>query len=66
MKKEYISPEAIVIKIQTMGMLAVSGFDEVIDSTTPIDAGNMLGHEFEFDFGDDFNVSEAFKDDFSE
>jgi len=60
MKKEYISPEAIAIKIQTMGMLAVSGFEEVLDETTPIDTGDMLGHEDAFDF------SEAFKDDFSE
>lgn len=58
MKKEYISPEAIAIKIQTMGMLAVSGFDEVIDETTPIDAGDMLAPEEEFDFEDDFEYDE--------
>lgn len=58
MKKEYISPEAIAIKIQTMGMLAVSGFDEVIDDTTPINAGDMLAPEEEFDFEDDFEFDE--------
>lgn len=58
MKKEYISPEAIAIKIQTMGMLAVSGFEEVIDETTPIDAGDLLAPEEQFDFEDDFEFDE--------
>ena len=59
MKKEYISPEAIAIKIQTMGMLAVSGFEDVIDETTPIDAGDLLAPEEEFDFEeDDFVIEE--------
>ena len=63
MKKEYISPEAIAIKIQTAGMLAVGGFDEVIDTTTPpIDAGDMLAPENDFDFDefaeDDFEFEE--------
>lgn len=62
MKKEYISPEAIAIKIETMGMLAVSGFDEVVDTTTPIDAGDMLAPENDFDFDefaeDDFDFEE--------
>ena len=59
MKKEYISPEAIAIKIQTMGMLAVSGFEEVIDESTPIDAGDLLAPEEEFDFEeDDFVIEE--------
>ena len=59
MKKEYISPEAIAIKIQTMSMLAVSGFEEVIDESTPIDAGDMLAPEEEFDFEeDDFVIEE--------
>ena len=58
MKKEYISPEAIAIKIQTMGMLAVSGFEEVIDTSDPIDAGDMLAPEEEFDFEDDFEFEE--------
>ena len=59
MKKEYISPEAIAIKIQTMGMLAVSGFEEVIDTSDPIDAGDLLAPEEEFDFEeDDFVIEE--------
>lgn len=58
MKKEYISPEAIAIKIQTMGMLAVSGFEEVIDESTPIDAGDLLAPEEEFDFEDDLEFDE--------
>lgn len=59
MKKEYISPEAIAIKIQTMSMLAVSGFEEVIDESTPIDAGDLLAPEEEFDFEeDDFVIEE--------
>ena len=60
MKKEYISPEAIAIKIQTMGMLAVSGFDNVIDPSDPdpIDAGDLLAPEEEFDFEDDFEFEE--------
>jgi len=63
MKKEYISPEAIAIKIQTMGMLAVSGFDDAINPSDPnpiTDVNDMLAPENNFDF------SEAFKDDFSE
>ena len=62
MKKEYISPEAIAIKIQTMGMLAVSGFNEEIDNDNPINPGDMLAPEFDdsfdFNFDDDFNFSE--------
>lgn len=61
MKKEYISPEAIAIKIETMGMLAVSGFDEVVDTTTPIDAGDMLAPEDNYDFSefeDDYDFDE--------
>ena len=57
MKKEYISPEAIAIKIETTGMLAVSGFEEVIDSGNPINAGDMLGNEFTFE-EDNFDFSE--------
>ena len=62
MKKEYISPEAIAIKIQTMGMLAVSGFDNVIDPTPDpseeLGSGDMLAPEEEFDFEDDYNFDE--------
>ena len=62
MKKEYISPEAIAIKIQTMGMLAVSGFDNVIDPNPDpleeIGSGDLLAPEEEFDFEDDFEFDE--------
>ena len=59
MKKEYMSPEAIAIQIQTAGMLAVSGFDEVVDTSDPIDAGDLLAPEEEFDFEeDDFVIEE--------
>ena len=62
MKKEYISPEAIAIKIQTAGMLAVSGFSETLDDSNPIDSGDLLGKEFTFeddtfDFGEDDQFS---------
>lgn len=54
MKKEYISPEAIAIKIQTTGMLAVSveGFKSniVTEEPTPItDPGQILGREFDME-----------------
>lgn len=58
MKKEYISPEAIAIKIQTAGMLAVSGFEEIIDSGNEIsNPGDLLGNEFTFE-DDNFDFSE--------
>ncbi len=53
MKKEYISPKAIAVKIQTTGMLAVSGFNNtlVVDDPNPITSDtDILGREFEFDF----------------
>ncbi len=51
MKKEYISPKAIAIKIQTMGMLAVvSGFNEAIDTETSINnSEEILGREFDME-----------------
>ncbi len=52
MKKEYISPEAIAIKIQTTGMLAVSveGFKSNIVTEEPItDPGQILGREFDME-----------------
>jgi len=52
MKKEYISPKAITVKIQTTGMLAISNFDESLDKTNTINAGDLLGREFEFEFED--------------
>ena len=57
MKKTYMTPSAEAIKIQTAGMLAVSGFNDTIDSSNPIDSGDMLGNEFTFE-EDNFNFSE--------
>ena len=52
MKKEYISPKAIAIKIQTTGMLAVSGFNNtlVVDDPNPITSDtDILGREFDME-----------------
>ena len=46
MKKIYLTPELLVVKIQTSGMLAVSGFNEGLDEV----AGNgsdALTREFD-------------------
>ncbi len=66
MKKEYITPELMSLEMQMKPICTISGGTISLDDDHVIDAGASLGHEFEFDFGDDFNVSEAFKDDFSE
>ena len=65
MKKEYISPEAIAIKIQTTGMLAVSveGFNSniVAEEPTPItDPGQILGREFDMEETNEFEDFEEY------
>ena len=64
MKKEYISPKAIAVKIQTTGMLAISNFDESLDKTTTISTGDLLGREFEFEFEDTNKPNYDDEDDF--
>lgn len=50
MKKIYLTPELLVVKIQTSGMLAVSGFNDGIDDALNGDGGDALSREFdEFD-----------------
>ena len=45
-----MTPELLVVKIQTSGMLAVSGFNDGIDDTINGDGGDALSREFdEFD-----------------
>lgn len=47
MKKIYLEPQIDVVKIQTSGMLAVSGFEESIDSSFTGDGGDALTREFD-------------------
>lgn len=54
MKKIYLTPELLVVKIQTSGMLAVSGFNDGIDDEIYGDGGDALAREFdEFDETED-------------
>ena len=51
MKKTYINPELMVVKIETQGMLALSGgLDTATDITDPNEFGSR---EFEEDFEED-------------
>lgn len=45
MKKEYISPITLTVKLATTGMLAVSGFKESVDNDNTITTGEMLGRD---------------------
>lgn len=47
MKKIYLTPELLVVKIQTSGMLAVSGFNDGIDDEIYGDGSDALSREFE-------------------
>ena len=47
MKKIYLEPQIDVVKIQTSGMLAVSGFEESIDSSFTGDGSDALTREFD-------------------
>ena len=62
MKKIYLTPELLVVKIQTSGMLAVSGFNEVLDDLNPGDGGDALTREFDELEEDEYNEEE---DDFA-
>lgn len=55
MKKKYINPELLVVKIQTMQMLAASG-DEVINTAGNYDNGTGItlgSREDDFDWEDE-------------
>ncbi len=63
MKKIYLEPQIDVVKIQTSGMLAVSGFEESIDSSFAGDGGDALSREFDvFDNINEFIETDDFKD----
>ena len=47
MKKIYLEPQIDVVKIQTSGMLAVSGFEESINSSFTGDGDDALTREFD-------------------
>ena len=57
MKKIYLTPQIEVEKVETSGMLAVSGFDEVLDETGG-DGPDALSREF--DETDDYDEDEEF------
>ena len=62
MKKIYLTPELLVVKIQTSGMLAVSGFNEGLDDLNPGDGSDALTREFDELEEDEYNEEE---DDFA-
>lgn len=64
MKKIYLTPELLVVKIQTSGMLAVSGFNDGIDDAINGDGGDALAREF--DELDEIEDVEEEYDDFSD
>lgn len=57
MKKTYIYPELIVVKLQTMQMLASS--DSLgLNEEEITNEGDLLSREFEFEEEDDFDMDE--------
>ena len=62
MKKTYINPELMVVKIQTQGMLALSGG---LDTTTEITDPNTFGSR-EFEEFDEIEDVEEEYDDYSD
>ena len=62
MKKIYLTPELLVVKIQTSGMLAVSGFNEVLDDLNSGNGSDALTREFDELEEDEYNEEE---DDFA-
>ena len=60
MKKTYINPELVVVKIATQQILAASnpdGFADVIDQVGG-DGGDVLARDMDFEDDEDFDFDE--------
>lgn len=57
MKKTYINPELVVVKLQTMQMLASSA-TLGLNEETVTDEGDLLTRELDFDEEDDFDMED--------
>ena len=57
MKKTYINPEMLIVKIHAQQLLSGSALGKM-DDTTIVDEGDVLSREFDLEEEDDFEMED--------